>query len=150
MVAECRSKVLQNAPLGAFCNTFDLHYALIGLENQFLVFLRVAVLPRFYCTLNIQTPFTPQFFSSLFSSSLFIHFFTLFLLTPFLLTPFLNHFLISFCLSALISSILSSQFFSPLLLTPYLLTPNSFLLSLPTSSLPILFSSPPHSLPPHT
>ena len=25
MVAELRSKVLQNAPLGAFCNTFDLH-----------------------------------------------------------------------------------------------------------------------------
>ena len=22
---ECRSKVLQNAPRGAFCNTFDLH-----------------------------------------------------------------------------------------------------------------------------
>ena len=24
--------------LGAFCNTFDLHLAIIGLENQFLVF----------------------------------------------------------------------------------------------------------------
>ena len=34
---------------GAFCNTFDLHLAIIGLENQFLVFLRVAVLHRFYC-----------------------------------------------------------------------------------------------------
>ena len=40
---------MQNAPLGAFCNTFDLHLAIIGLENQFAVFLRVAVLHRFYC-----------------------------------------------------------------------------------------------------
>ena len=37
--------------LGAFCNTFDLHEVIIGLENQFLVFLRVAVLDRFYCIL---------------------------------------------------------------------------------------------------
>ena len=22
--------------LGAFCNTFDLHYAILGIENQFL------------------------------------------------------------------------------------------------------------------
>ena len=28
----------QNAPCGAFCNTFDLHQAIIGLEKQFLVF----------------------------------------------------------------------------------------------------------------
>ena len=35
-------KVFQNAPLGAFCNTFDLHLAIIGLENHFLVFLSVA------------------------------------------------------------------------------------------------------------
>ena len=34
---------MQNAPLGAFCNTFDLHKAIIGPENQFSVFLRVAV-----------------------------------------------------------------------------------------------------------
>ena len=47
--AEC-SKGMQNAPLGAFCNTFDMHLAIIGLENQFAVFLRVAVLRRFYCT----------------------------------------------------------------------------------------------------
>ena len=40
---------MQNAPLGAFCNTFDLHEEIIGLENQFVVFLRVAVLDRFYC-----------------------------------------------------------------------------------------------------
>ena len=33
-------KVLQTAPLGAFCNTLDLHQAIIGLENQFSVFLR--------------------------------------------------------------------------------------------------------------
>ena len=35
MMAE--SIVLQNAPLSAFCNTFDLHLAIIGLEKQFLV-----------------------------------------------------------------------------------------------------------------
>ena len=29
--------------------TFDLHKAIIGLENQFSVFFRVAVLHRFYC-----------------------------------------------------------------------------------------------------
>ena len=29
---------------------FDLHLGIIGLENQFLVFLSVAVLDRFYCT----------------------------------------------------------------------------------------------------
>ena len=39
---------MKNAPLGAFCNTFDLHLVIIGLENQFVVFLRVAVLHRFY------------------------------------------------------------------------------------------------------
>ena len=36
----------------AFCNTFDLHYAKIGLENLFFDFLRVAVLHRFYCLPN--------------------------------------------------------------------------------------------------
>ena len=40
---------MQNAPLGAFCNAFGLHSAIIGLENQFLVFLRAALLHRFYC-----------------------------------------------------------------------------------------------------
>ena len=30
----------------------DLHLAKIGLENQFLVFLRVTVLDRFYCILT--------------------------------------------------------------------------------------------------
>ena len=34
---------------GAFCNTFDLHKAIVGLENQFLVVLRMAVLHMFYC-----------------------------------------------------------------------------------------------------
>ena len=29
--------------IAEFCNTFDLHYPLIGLKNQFFVFLRVAV-----------------------------------------------------------------------------------------------------------
>ena len=50
-IAECSpwSKVLQNAPLEAVCNTFVLHYGKIGLENQFSVFLRVAVSHRFYC-----------------------------------------------------------------------------------------------------
>ena len=47
--AKCRSKVLQNArveriaecSLGAFCNTFDLQYAIIGLDktNNFLPFV---------------------------------------------------------------------------------------------------------------
>ena len=36
--------------IAAFCNSFDLHEGIIGLENQFLVFLRGAVLHRFYCT----------------------------------------------------------------------------------------------------
>ena len=49
MVFYWRSIVLQNAPFEAFCNTFDLHQAIIGLEKPFLVFLRVAVLHRFYC-----------------------------------------------------------------------------------------------------
>ena len=34
----------------AFCNTFDLYLAIIGLENQVLVFLRVVILHRFYST----------------------------------------------------------------------------------------------------
>ena len=31
-------KVLLNAPLGAFCNTFNLHYAISGLETNFGLF----------------------------------------------------------------------------------------------------------------
>ena len=45
-------ELLQNAPLGAFCNAFDLHYATIGLDNQFFIILRLAVLHRFNCTVN--------------------------------------------------------------------------------------------------
>ena len=37
----------------AFCNTFDLHKAIIGLKNKFGVFLRVAVLHRFYCRYQV-------------------------------------------------------------------------------------------------
>ena len=33
--------------IAEFCNTFDLHQAIIGIENKFPVFLRVAVLDRF-------------------------------------------------------------------------------------------------------
>ena len=32
---------------GAFCNTFYLHFAIIGIENQFSFFLRVTVLHSF-------------------------------------------------------------------------------------------------------
>ena len=32
-------RVESTAPLGAFCNTFDLHKAINGLENPCLVFL---------------------------------------------------------------------------------------------------------------
>ena len=42
-------KVENITVFGALCNTFDLHKAIIGLENKFVVFLRVAVLHRFYC-----------------------------------------------------------------------------------------------------
>ena len=44
-----------------FCNAFDLHKAIIGLEKQVSVFLRVAGLHRLYCifysgTWSAQTP----------------------------------------------------------------------------------------------
>ena len=44
---------MQNAPIGAFCNTFDLHSAIIGLVNQYLLFfligpLRQVLLYPFY------------------------------------------------------------------------------------------------------
>ena len=48
------SKVLENAPLGAFCNTFDLHKVLSGLEIQFSLFLRVANLNRFTVFTNFD------------------------------------------------------------------------------------------------
>ena len=35
-IAECSPwKILQYAPVGAFCNTFDLHKAMIGLKTNF-------------------------------------------------------------------------------------------------------------------
>ena len=37
--------------IAKFCNTFDLHQAFIGLENHFVVVLRVAVLHKFFCIL---------------------------------------------------------------------------------------------------
>ena len=49
MLASWRSKVLQNAPLGAFCITFDLHIAIISLENRFWSSFWVAAWDRFYC-----------------------------------------------------------------------------------------------------
>ena len=54
-IAEC--------PLAAFSNTFDLHYAIVGLEKQFLVFLRVAYEDRFYCVffkLTLQKANAPR------------------------------------------------------------------------------------------
>ena len=50
-IAEC---------LGAFCNTFDLHLAIIGLEKQFSFFLRAAVLDRFYCNMIVCYHMTPS------------------------------------------------------------------------------------------
>ena len=47
-------KVLQIAPLGAFCNTYDMHKTIIGLEKQILVFLRVAVLHWFLLYIPYQ------------------------------------------------------------------------------------------------
>ena len=47
--------MLQNAPLGAFCNTFDLHSAIIVRENHFWSFLRVAVFyTGFNCNHNMK------------------------------------------------------------------------------------------------
>ena len=45
-------KVESIAECSTFCDTFDLHKAIIGHENQFSVFSRVAVLHRFYCSLT--------------------------------------------------------------------------------------------------
>ena len=44
--------ILQNAPLEHSAILFDLHYAIISLEKQFLVFLKVVVLHRFYCMVS--------------------------------------------------------------------------------------------------
>ena len=35
--------------IAEFCNTFDLHLAIFGLENQFLVSFSVAAEDKFYC-----------------------------------------------------------------------------------------------------
>ena len=43
---------MQKVPLGAFCNTFGLYNAIIGLENHFFIILRVAVLNTFFCTVQ--------------------------------------------------------------------------------------------------
>ena len=56
------SKVLQNAPLGTFCNPFDLQLVITGLEYHLLVFLREIILHRFYYS---SFPFSGQRFSSL-------------------------------------------------------------------------------------
>ena len=39
IIAYCRSKVLQNAPKGEFCNTFDLHKATFVFKTFFCLFL---------------------------------------------------------------------------------------------------------------
>ena len=38
----------------AFYNTFDLHSAITGIKNLFSIFLRVAVLHRFYCSFSVS------------------------------------------------------------------------------------------------
>ena len=50
-----KSKVL-------FCNTFDLQLAINGIENHFSVFMRVAVLHRFYCNVACFLLFAVLFF----------------------------------------------------------------------------------------
>ena len=42
------SSLMKVESIGAFYYTFDLHYAIIGLETQFSVFLRVAALTMFF------------------------------------------------------------------------------------------------------
>ena len=53
-IAEC------SHPIGAFCNTFDLHKAMIDLKNQLSVFFRVAVLHRSYCMTREHQTNRPQ------------------------------------------------------------------------------------------
>ena len=43
-------KSIAECSLGAFCNTFHLHQAIISLENQFWSSFWVATQDRFYCT----------------------------------------------------------------------------------------------------
>ena len=49
-IAECS--------LGAFCNTFDLHLAIIVLENQFLVPLKTGF--TYYFTVHLSANLTLQ------------------------------------------------------------------------------------------
>ena len=48
---------------GAFCNTFDLHQATFGLENHFLVILKVVFYSQvfFYCSLYIGNKISSSF-----------------------------------------------------------------------------------------
>ena len=55
IIASCRSKVSQNAPRGAFCNTFNLHQATICHKDLCFVYFRVAVLHRFYSSSSPHT-----------------------------------------------------------------------------------------------
>ena len=66
--------------IGAFCKTFGLHSAIIGLENQFSVLLRVAVLHMFHCTLilnrtkdDISVTFEPRCEKNLSSGNYELH-----------------------------------------------------------------------------
>ena len=46
-IAEC------SLPIGALYSTFDLHEAIVGIENQLFVLLRVAASHRFHCSVDI-------------------------------------------------------------------------------------------------
>ena len=49
IIDQCMSKVLQNAPRGAFCNTLDLYFATCCHKDLCFVYVWVAILHRFYC-----------------------------------------------------------------------------------------------------
>ena len=65
MTNDCLVKVKSIAE----CSPFDLHYAIIGIENQFYGLLRVAVLHRFYCTFNKGYAYYFQLILFLFSEN---------------------------------------------------------------------------------
>ena len=48
LAGSVRIFISLEAYLSTYRPAFDLHYAIIGLKSQFLVFLRVDVLDRFY------------------------------------------------------------------------------------------------------
>ena len=52
--AKFTEQFFYNAKFMKHSAIFDLHLVIIGLENQFLVFLRVATLHRFYCIFNFM------------------------------------------------------------------------------------------------